>query len=341
MSPEDRNRRYVRRAFDAEVEAAHVAGRGGRNTTLHRSGCRCFELSNAMPSELSRDEVRAALLEAAGAAGLPPREARATLRSAERRIGDSRARLPALHVDPGAAPIDFAALRRRIENMKATEHRDEAKRPPRGEVRYLWEHCKPVPLEVLAELSGKPRPNIDARRVGDLVRYLPDDVALPPWGDWWRRTGHRVVIPLRDHRGEIVTLHARAGRAAGNCPKQFGPRGYQVRGTAMANAIGVDLLRGDEFTRDYVAHAGVVITEGTPSWLAWATNWGGAFESEPACFAYYSGTWSKAHADAIPDGARVLLDPDYNEAGQRMARAVVETLGARVDLHVTKTREVA
>ena len=40
-------------------------------------------------------------------------------------------------------------------------------------------------------------------------------------------------------------------------------------------------------------------------------------------------------------GARVLLDPDYNEAGQRMARAVVETLGARVDLHVTKTREVA
>ena len=344
MTPEDRARKWARVAFEAEVSKALTAGSGARNDVLIASALRCIELSNAMPSEVSRGEAVERLLEAGVSAGLSPREVRTTIRSAERQVGDRRAELPRGYRDDFAPAPSFRAvqaLARRVghrSSYEATGH----KRPPRAEVRALWEACEPVSTIVLATLSGRERQNIDPGEASKrhLVRRLPDAAALPGWARCWP-SGHRVIVPLYDASGELVSLRARAEGDPGRAPKELGAKGFEVRGTIMANPIGRDLLRGDEFTRAYVQHVGVVLVEGCPGWLAWSSRWAPTFESEPAAFGYFVSGWSQRHSDAIPDGTTVLVDWDANPAGERMRDKILATLGERVRLRVTTARRAA
>ena len=70
---------YARRAFEDEVAAVRAAPVGARNETLNRAA---FNLGQLVAGgELEQAEVEAALLDAALAAGLPEREARATIAS--------------------------------------------------------------------------------------------------------------------------------------------------------------------------------------------------------------------------------------------------------------------
>lgn len=77
----DRSRiaRYVRAAFEAELDRIYGCSEGSRNDTLNKAAFALGQLIGA--GELSRDEVRSALLKAALAIGLPEGEATATVES--------------------------------------------------------------------------------------------------------------------------------------------------------------------------------------------------------------------------------------------------------------------
>ena len=75
----------------------------------------------------------------------------------------------------------------------------------------------------------------------NLAWALPATGRLPRWargpGGDWRTTGHRCVVPLFDHTGEIVSVRARAVLPDVS-PKNLAPAGYAVAGLVMADALG-------------------------------------------------------------------------------------------------------
>lgn len=125
--------------------------------------------------------------------------------------------------------------------------------PPADEVRDLFARCLPVcddPALSLALFGRALDPAIIADR--DLARCLPPDGPLPAWArsaqGSWRASGHRLIVPLFDARGELVSLHART-LAADADPKGLSPAGHSSAGLVMA----------DEFARYVLAH-------GWPAW---------------------------------------------------------------------------
>ena len=345
MSARDRARRYGANAIDNLVREVASAARGTRNVGLCPSLRRAIELCNALPSTLSRFAVLERITDAAIASGLSPSEVRSAIRSAAAYVGDRPAKLPPGIRDDGEglpAPSFASTLSRasRIGRQPRAQTGTH-NRPPRDEVHALWSACEALAPEVLTTLSGKQRGNIDPTNVikRPLARWRPDGVPLPPWAQCWPLS-HRVVAPLFDATGELVSLRARAAGHPGRFPKELGAKGFEVRGTVMANPIARDLLRGDEFTRDYVQHVGVVLVEGCPSWLAWSSRWLPTFESEPAAFGYFASGWTQAHADRIPEGTTVLVDWDANPAGERMRDKILATLG-HCEARVTAERRAA
>lgn len=342
MTPADRNRRWVRQAFEAEVQAVLTSGSGGRNTELHRAACRCLELANTT-NELTVGEVRDRLLEAATAAGLPRREALAVLRSARRSIGDQdvRHQLPAEEVMTPSKrePLDVA----RLFDRPAVRTDAHPSRMPREELARVWAMAGPPHPRDLTHLSGQPRPGIVPCRVLDLdlARTLPSIAKLPPWGAWWPRTGHRLLVETVDANGDVVGLRARSlGAPRGQLPKELAPKGFETRGTVVACPLARRLLSGDREAAELVRTVGLVLTEGVPSWLAWASDWSDADEDAMGAIGYQAGGWTKAHADRVPSGTRVIVDPDSGAAGERMLRKIVQTFGGRVAIEVT-TSEAA
>lgn len=77
----DRSRiaRYVRAAFEAELDRVYGSSDGSRNDTLNKAAFALGQFIGA--GELSRDEVRSALVKAGLAIGLPQNEAEATIDS--------------------------------------------------------------------------------------------------------------------------------------------------------------------------------------------------------------------------------------------------------------------
>ena len=343
LDADARNARWVRQAVERELSEAHCAGSGGRNETLLRVACRVLELSNTLPRELPRDAALARLLEAADAAGLPASEARAVLRSAERRTDGRNVRhqLPCPYGDP----VPFQPPRRRLQPVPHTAKRRampvrKRRRPPAAELASVWASGEQVPAEVLACLSGKSRPGIVAARAIelDLMRLLPRGAELPEWAGHWSR-GHRVIVKAFDASGRWVTLRARTpGAPPDGVPKEFPPRGFEVGGTVLACGLAQRLLAREPNALEVVRRNGIVLTEGTPSWLAWASRHG-ADDDAPAVVGYCSGAWTHAHAAAVPGGTRAVIDPDRNDAGRRMMARIAETLCDRAQIEVTKERK--
>lgn len=80
--------------------------------------------------------------------------------------------------------------------------------PPADEVRALWDLAGPVADDAEAERYLAARGLLAAAH---LVRVLPHGVPCPPWavcGRPWSSSGHRIVVPWRDHHGEIRALRA-------------------------------------------------------------------------------------------------------------------------------------
>jgi len=210
-----------------------------------------------------------------------------------------------------------------------------------GDVATLWNRCRPVTEDHQVRAWLKRR-GLDPAKVEDLglARALPEDLdGLPPWararGRPWT-AGWRCVLPAYTPGGRMESLRARwvgledpphglkavaAAAGAGS-----------ASGVVLADALGLELLRtgktpaGDRRLR-------VVVVEGGPDFLTWATRWSEADLAAPAVFGVWPGAWTWDIGGRVPQGARVALRTHADKAGQRYAWLEVwPTLVRRCDV---------
>jgi hypothetical protein len=207
--------------------------------------------------------------------------------------------------------------------------------PPPGEVANLWEGCRTVTSD--PEVSGWLRSRVldpGTTEERDLARALPPNAAVPRWAfiqrHSWAEAGYRCILPLRDATGVLRSVRARRV-GGGDGPKAVPPTGFRVRGLVMVDALGCLLLetgRPPDLWPE--AHPlRVVVTEGEPDFLTWATRFTDADETSPAVVGISSGSWTDAIAARIPNGARVVIRTHHDDAGERYALAIQATLRGR------------
>jgi hypothetical protein len=76
----------------------------------------------------------------------------------------------------------------------------------------------------------------------------------------------------------------------------------------------------------------VVVVEGEPDFLTWATRFSDADEDVPVVLGVLSGGWSNDMAMRIPDDARVVIRTHHDPAGDAYADVVRESLGPRCEV---------
>jgi hypothetical protein len=138
-----------------------------------------------------------------------------------------------------------------------------------------------------------------------------------------------VIVPLYGARGALESLHARslAPREANGRDKAASPAGAEVRGLVMADTTGVAMLRGEHVP------ARLMIAEGVPDWLTWATRYSDADEDAPALLGVIAGSWTEAIAERVPSGVRVAVRTHRDNAGAKYADRICASLGARCVVH--------
>jgi hypothetical protein len=200
--------------------------------------------------------------------------------------------------------------------------------PPAAEVADVWARARPL-SEIRDACAAWRARGIDVGTVEDrdLARALRCGVRLPRWawgaGSSWSAGAHRLIVPMYDAAGEMVTLHARAAMKPEGKSKGLSPCGHQVRGSIMADSLGREMLRAQATPRD------VLVGEGVPDFLTWATHWGEAAENAPAVLAVISGSWSDEIAARIPDGARVGVATHEDDKGEEYAATIARTIARR------------
>jgi hypothetical protein len=204
--------------------------------------------------------------------------------------------------------------------------------PPKDEVDALWASCVSTSDHADASVYLRGRsldPEIiDAR---GLARALPESGALPRWcvcrGGTWREVGYGLVIPVYDVTGEMRSVRV-ARVVDGEGPKRLPPFGHKASELVMADEFGLAMLRGQ------IQPYRVVIIEGEPDFLTRASV---ANDPHGCTLGIVSGSWTKAFADRIHVGARVAIRTHLDDAGDRYAAEITETLRRRTP-HVYRRR---
>jgi hypothetical protein len=171
----------------------------------------------------------------------------------------------------------------------------------------------------------------------DLARAIPDGAVLPRWASYrgnapeartWLAMGFRLVLPVYDAGGVVRSV--RGWRVLeGDGPKRLPPSGYRAGGLVMADGAGVALLGRASLEG---TDGRVVIVEGEPDFLTWATRFPDSAEAVPAVLGILSGSWTDEIAARIPDGARVIVRTHHDEAGNRYAAAVRGSVDRRCEV---------
>ena len=257
-----------------------------------------------------------------------------------------------------------SAVRDRLEELGLVGGSNGARIRPRSDGSHMGKSkgAEPVerpaqapraPLEGLAELWASCRPAADDEEVTgwlvsralepgrvelfDLARALPTSAELPGWarcrGRSWR-AGWRLVVPMLGAAGELVNLQARAVRELEEgLPKGANPKGGSPSGAVMADPLARLWLAGAELgngtAEEEVARVGLVIAEGVPDFLTWATNWSDANEDAPAVLGIVAGSWNEELAERVPSGCRVTLALHDDAAGDDYAAKIGATLAKR------------
>jgi hypothetical protein len=215
-------------------------------------------------------------------------------------------------------------------------------RPPLDEVDAVWALCRPlsdVP-EVMATWVAR---GIDVARVEehDLARVLRTGAPLPPWAcgsGWsWSEGPCRLILPLYDALGRLVSLHARAARAPHQKPKGLSPRGYAVGGLVLGDALARLMLSGgllcdDTPASELVRRLGLLVAEGVPDFLTAATLRSDADQTAPAVIGLIAGSWTEAIAARVPDGAPVLIAVHEDPAGSGYSARIAGALEGRCEM---------
>lgn len=203
--------------------------------------------------------------------------------------------------------------------------RDDRSYPLQSEVGSVWAKSIPVTAHdaVAAWLTSRGLdPEVLART--DAARALPLGANLPRWASFkgdadeprsWAETGHALIFPVYDPKGQRVSV--RAGRIIDgkDAPKRLPPAGHLSAGLVLANKAALAVL-------GHGARYDVLIVEGEPDFLTWA--------AEPvAVFSVGSGWWTKAHANRIPGGTKVVIRTHQDAAGDKYAEEIARTLARR------------
>jgi hypothetical protein len=107
----------------------------------------------------------------------------------------------------------------------------------------------------------------------------------------------------------------------------------------MADPLARLLLAGSNFgdgepASDVVRRCGMVVCEGVPDFLTWATRWGDAAEEAPAVIGIIAGSWTSGIAGRIPSETRVCLRAHADDAGAHYVRDIAESLAHRCAISV-------
>ncbi len=98
----------------------------------------------------------------------------------------------------------------------------------------------------------------------------------------------------------------------------------------LARLLLAGLPCGDgEPAHEAVRRYGLVICEGVPDFLTWATRWGDAAETAPAVIGIISGSWTTEVAARVPAGTRVAVRTHGDRAGAKYAQQIAATLRDR------------
>jgi hypothetical protein len=213
--------------------------------------------------------------------------------------------------------------------------RPSASYPPPTEIAALWRACVSCgsDAEVSARLEGC---GLRSEWVDDfhLARALPATADLPAWASFrgarprrlsWVESGHRLLVPAYDAFGRMRSVRALSVDGTVD-PKGLSPAGYATRHLVLACGQGVAMLLGGWERSGGEPHPRVVITEGEPDFLTWATRSSDAAESVPIVLGVFPGAWSDELARRIPEGARVVVRTHRNPVGDAYAEAIRRSL---------------
>jgi hypothetical protein len=211
---------------------------------------------------------------------------------------------------------------------------------PTGEVHTLWAACGPCSddADVSALLESR---CIRPAWVDDfqLARVIPTGANLPFWAsfrgtrahrDPWTRTGHRLLLPMYDQTGCMRSVRAWCVRPSDD-PKRLPPAGHRATGLVLACGGAATLLATGR-PPEAPSPLRVLVVEGEPDFLSWATRFSDADASAPLVFGVVSGAWTEGIASRIPDGTRVIVRTHHDAVGDGYAEVVRRTLHNRCTL---------
>lgn len=220
--------------------------------------------------------------------------------------------------------VRLAGLPELLEEPRAKTVDAKRTYPMPSEIASVWQRAVPV-TEHAGATAWLASRGLDAERLAaaDVARAIPDGLSLPWWASWrgksWTELRHQLLIPVFDHMGEMRSLRAGELRAVEGKPKRLPPGGHLSKGLVLANKCAQALF-------GHGAHYDLLIVEGEPDFLTWAT------ESDLAVVGVGSGWWSRAHAKRVPAGTKAVLRTHQDEAGDRYANEIGFTLARRATL---------
>jgi len=176
-----------------------------------------------------------------------------------------------------------------------------------------------------------------------MIRVLRTDRRCPSWARYgdrsWAEMGPRLIVPVYDHAGRLalvrgwrwepkdldkssILVEKPEGRSV---PKRLAAAGCSVRGLVMAGGQGLKLLQGE--LPGWLYPARVLVTEGEPDTIRATAQW-----PDWCVLGIAPGCWCEELAGRVPSGSRVLIRTDADEAGDRYAAAIGETLRERCEV---------
>lgn len=306
------------RAVVARVEADLASTKGGRSLATFRSAASLGNLVGA--GLLDRDSAEALLMAAARSTGLSAPRASGSVRRGLRAgeatpvLVESRPGEPVRLPPPVSAPPPLPTY------------------PSKSEVENLWSCAFDVTTddETVAWLLGRSL-DPDAVALWDLARALPRAAIVPTWANAgtapWTESGHRLLLRLFDIDGHHRSVRARFVRSGAPKLKSLAPSGFSTSGLVLACPLAVQLLRGADLSwwgrRDFI------VVEGEPDFLTRATQQPDADSEGPAVFGVGSGSWTPVHAARIPADSRIVVRTHDDDAGDRYAAAIAQSLAGR------------
>lgn len=206
---------------------------------------------------------------------------------------------------------------------------------PEEQLEALWCRAKSIERSVSVETwCAAKRLDVQSIVAADLARALVRRDQLPRWAAAgrlnWFESGHLLVLPLFDARGERRGMLARRVEGSGN-PKSCAARGFARSGLVLACSLARTVLRTGEVPTWWTgAPLRIEVCEGEKKFLMRATTKSDANEYAPAVIGVESGSWTESIAERLPDGVEVFVATDPDDTGARYATTILRSLVERI-----------